>query len=220
MTEEASGRGRAFPRETLEFERVAFFSDAIFAIAMTLLVVDLHVPTIINETSSRDLWEALGDMQYEILMFFISFAVLGAFWLHHHRQFGRFRAVDRQASTVNLVYLALIAFLPFPSAVLSRYGDNSVAVSGYACWIAAISIVSALLTEIATRHGLFTRAPTPEAVRWQRILPLLPAAFFLATVPIAIVSPSAALYSWILLYPVSALVQRRMPKHVVEFFDA
>src|SRR3954453_2264971 len=125
MTGGASGgRGRVFPRETLEFERVAFFSDAIFAIAMTLLVVDLHVPSIVDEASSRDLWAALGDMQYEILMFFISFAVLGAFWLHHHRQFGRFGAVDRQASAVNLVYLALIAFLPFPSAVLSSYGDN------------------------------------------------------------------------------------------------
>ena len=102
---------------SLEFERVAFFSDAIFAIALTLLVVGLDVPEIADRTSSSDLWNALDDMSAQVLMFFISFAVIGSFWMAHHRHFSRLGAIDRQATSVNLVYLALIAFLPFPSGM-------------------------------------------------------------------------------------------------------
>src|SRR5262245_17519133 len=96
-----------YDRESLEFERVAFFSDAIFAIAMTILVVGLDVPSIADETSSRDLWHALNDMSGQVLMFFISFAVLGSFWLGHHRFFGRLATIDRRTAAINLTYLAL-----------------------------------------------------------------------------------------------------------------
>jgi uncharacterized membrane protein len=220
MADEGSGHtGRVFERETLEFERVAFFSDAIFAIAMTLLVVDLDVPKIADETSSRDLWEALGDMQPQLLMFFISFAVLGSFWLAHHRSFGRLVAIDRRATAINLIYLAFIAFLPFPSSMLGIYGDNSVAVAVYACCIAVIAGLDALMSEIAARHGLFRDHPSAEVIHWQRVLSLIPAAYFLASVPLAVVAPTAALYSWIGLYPLSKLVHRRVPKTVTAFFD-
>ena len=147
MAEDATATWRpgVFLRGTLEFERVAFFSDAIFAIALTLLVVGLDVPKISDEFSSRELWDALDDMWPQLLMFFISFAVLGSFWLGHHRHFSRLAAIDRRATGVNLVYLALIAFLPFPSGVLGEYADNSVAVILYASCIAAIASLSALV---------------------------------------------------------------------------
>ncbi len=207
-----------YERETLEFERVAFFSDAIFAIAMTLLVVGLDVPTIAEETSSRDLWNALGDMSSQILMFFVSFAVLGSFWLGHHRFFGRLARIDRRTATINLVYLALIAFLPFLSSVLGEYGDNSVAVALYASAIAGTAGMACGLNEVATRRHLYVRQPTALVLRWHRLFPLLPAVFFLATIGIAVVSPSGAIYSWILLYPLTTLLQSRMPDDVRYFF--
>jgi uncharacterized membrane protein len=144
---------RVYPRETLEFERVAFFSDAFFAISMTLLVIGLDVPSLASETSSSELWTALGDAQPKIIIF----AVLGSFWMDHH-----------------------------------RYGSR---------------LVSA------------DRPPTPEATRWQRVLSLVPALYFLATVPLAFALPSTAIYSWILLVPISWVLQRRMPKVVADYFD-
>jgi uncharacterized membrane protein len=220
MADEGGRRaGRRYERETLEFERVAFFSDAIFAIALTLLVVGLDVPDIADRTSSSDLWHALDDMSSQVLMFFISFAVIGSFWMAHHRHFSRLSAIDRQATTVNLVYLALIAFLPFPSSLLGEYADNSVAVVIYATCIAAIAALAALMSEIAVRHGLLRRPATPAVIRWQRLPPLIPAAYFLATIPLAIVAPSTAVYSWILLFPLSVIVQRRMPAEVVAYFE-
>jgi uncharacterized membrane protein len=85
---------------------VAFFSDAIFAIAMTLLVVGLDPPEIADQVLRR-----------------------ARFWLAHHRYVGRLGGVDRRTTSVILVYLALIAFVPFPSAMLGQYSNNSVAVA-------------------------------------------------------------------------------------------
>jgi uncharacterized membrane protein len=215
-----TGRNRVYARETLEFERVAFFSDAIFAIAMTLLVVGLDPPDIADQVSSRELWDALDDMAPKVLMFFISFAVLGSFWLTHHRYVGRLAGIDRRATSVILVYLAFIAFLPFPSAMLGQYTNNSVAVAVYATCIAVIATLSWLMSEVATRDGLLARPPPPEAIVWQRILPLVTAAYFLATIPLAVVAPATALYSWILLFPLSVLIQRRMPASVNAYFDS
>jgi hypothetical protein len=73
---------------------------------------------------------------------------------------------------------------------------------------------------VATRDGLLARPPPPEAVVWQRILPLVTAAYFLATIPLAVVAPATALYSWILLFPLSVLIQRRMPASVIAYFDS
>jgi TMEM175 potassium channel family protein len=219
VEEPATGRTRIYRRETLEFERVAFFSDAIFAIAMTLLVVGLDPPDIADQVSNRELWDALDDMSPQLLMFFISFAVLGSFWLTHHRYVGRLAGVDHRATLVNLVYLAFIAFLPFPSAMLGQYSNNSVGVAVYATCIALIATLSWLLTEVATRHGLFRRPPPPDVIAWQRIVPLVPAAYFLASIPLAVFAPATALYSWILLFPLMALIQRRMPASVVAYFN-
>jgi len=120
---------------------------------------------------------------------------------------------------VNLAYLAFIAFLPFPSSLLGEYVNNSVAVTIYACSIAIISLSEALMVEIAYRDGLFREIPDAASLRWQRILSVMPAVYFLATVPLAIVAPSAAVWSWIQLFPVSMLIQRRMPAEVSAYFN-
>jgi len=96
---------------------------------------------------------------------------------------------------VNLAYLAFIAFLPFPSSLLGEYVNNSVAVTIYACSIAIISLSEALMVEIAYRDGLFREIPDAASLRWQRILSVMPAVYFLATAPLAIVArrpPSGA----------------------------
>jgi uncharacterized membrane protein len=213
---EPTGR---YDRETLEFERVAFFSDAIFAISMTLLVVGLDVPSIGDETSNNDLWTALGDAKPKMIIFFVSFAVLGSFWMRHHRYVSRLAAIDRTTTATILVYLGLIAFLPFPSGLLGQYTDNAVAVSFYAVCIAAVALVALVMAESARVHGLLRHRPPSGAVKWQRILSLTPAVYFLASVPLAFAFGANAIYSWILLAPISALQQRRMPKAVADYFN-
>ena len=101
---------------SLEFDRVIFFSDAVFAIAMTLLVVGIGIPKV----ADAGLDQALRDKRQEILSFFVSFVVIGFYWLSHHQFVSQLRAVDRTFMKLNLLYLAAIAFVPFPTALVGR----------------------------------------------------------------------------------------------------
>ena len=135
--------------EELEFDRVAFFSDAVFAIAMTLLVVGIGIP----HGKSVDLDHALAEKRSEIFSFFLSFVVIGFYWLAHHRFFARLASVDKPFMQLNLLYLALIAFVPFPTAVVGSYGAESTPIVIYAATLGLASLLEATLWWHAQRAG-------------------------------------------------------------------
>ena len=220
-TEDDAPRPKAhiFKRGELEFDRLAFFSDAIYAISLTLLVVDLAVPTISDASSGQDLWEALGDVSSEILMFFISFLVIGSFWLAHHRFVAKLGAVDRTLMFGSLCYLSFIAFLPFPSGLLGEYADNPVAVALYALCIAAVASLEVVLFAVARRRDLLTVSPTDEVFRWGIAAGLAPAGLFLLSIPIAFVSPLLGILSWILNIPLGVTLGHRMGAAANEYYD-
>ncbi len=137
--------------EELEFDRVAFFSDAVFAIAMTLLVVGIGIPHV----SDAKLGEALSGKDAEIFSFFLSFVVIGFYWLAHHRFFTRLAAVDVRFMQINMLYLAAIAFMPFPTALVGTYGPKPVTVVLYAITLGTASFLDAALFWHSQRAGLF-----------------------------------------------------------------
>ena len=104
----------------LAYDRVLFFSDAVFAIAITLLVVDIRVPTVVANAAQ----ELHGDLG-RILSFAISFLVIGLFWMGHHRMFRYITALDRPIIFLNLLFLGTIAFLPYPTALLFAGNDQA-----------------------------------------------------------------------------------------------
>jgi uncharacterized membrane protein len=212
-------RPRTFARGELEFDRLAFFSDAIYAISLTLLVVGLDIPSIADTSSNRDLWDALDELQPEILMFFISFLVIGGFWLAHHRFVARLAAIDRPLMLGTIFYLAVIAFLPFPSGLLGEYSDNSVAVALYALCIAVVGSAEAVLFAIARKHGLLTVAPSDDVYLWGMVASLLPALVFLVSIPVAFVSPTLGIIFWVLAVPVGIITGWRMSERATEYFD-
>ena len=93
----------------LEYDRVLFFTDAVFAIAITLLVVDLRVPTEAVIVHAR---HVLREDISSIIGFAISFGVIGIFWVGHHSIFRYINAFDRHLILLNLFFLGIIAFLP------------------------------------------------------------------------------------------------------------
>jgi hypothetical protein len=150
----------------LEFDRFAFFSDAVYAIALTLLVVGIAVPTVENTHSSREMWDLLVDLRAEFVSFFVGFAVIGRYWLAHHRFVAVLAAVDTRLMALNLVYLAFIAFLPFPTALVGRYEQNAVAFAFFAGILSCVQRAR----DHALRHG---RAPrTAGGDRAARCVPL------------------------------------------------
>jgi uncharacterized membrane protein len=198
-------------RDSTEFDRFANFSDAIYAISLTLQVVSLEAPKVVHSGSRRELWDALGDESSQILMFFISFLVIGSFWLAHHRFVRRLAAVDRTLLFAGLVYLAFISFLPFPSSLLGDQVDNGLAVAIYALCIAAVAGMEVVLQWIAKRHELLLEPPTPTSYRWNMIGSTVPAVVFLLSVPVALVAPQLAILLWLLNVPIGWLLGHRMP---------
>jgi uncharacterized membrane protein len=220
MGRQAPRHARTFARGELEFDRLAFFSDAIYAISLTLLVVALDIPRIADTSSNRDLWDALDELQPEIIMFFVSFFVIGFFWLAHHRFVARLAAINHKLMLATICYLAFIAFLPFPSGMLGEYSDNSVAVALYALCIAAVAAIEAVLFALARKHDLLTVAPSDEVFRWGMVASLLPALVFLVSIPIAFLSPLLGMLTWALGVPVGIITGWRMPEPATEYFEA
>lgn len=203
---------RHFQRESggLEFDRVSFFTDAVYAIAMTLLVVELGVPHVGSDP--RAVAAALYAERYGILGFFIGFVVLGRYWLAHHQFFSILGAIDTRLISLNLVYLAFVAFSPFPVGLVSDYADDRLSFLIFAATMAAISGMEVVMFLYAARAGL-TRVPLPPAViRYGLVAAGAPVAVMLASMPLAfVVGSSLALTSWLLMLPLGAFIGRRAP---------
>ena len=210
---------REFERGEEEFGRVLAFSDGMFAIAMTLLVVGIAVPTLSDPDSVGELADDLNETGAQVISFFISFAVIGRYWVAHHQMFSLLRAFDRGMIGINLLYLAFVAFLPFPTALLGTYFDNPLAVAIYAFVVALISGFEVLLLRHAHRHGLL-QAPMPESVyRWGRTLSLTPVGLFLISIPIAFASSILAVAVWVLNAPIGLVGARLRPPGTDEYFE-
>lgn len=183
----------------IEFSRIVAFSDGVFAIAITLLVLNLEVP---DHVRGGELGTALWNERQDVFAYAISFAVIGRFWIVHHRFFGEVTGFDGRLISLNLFYLAWIVLIPFSSRVLGDHGGNTAAVVLYAANLVGVVLSGVLLFADAQRAGL-TRA-TPEVAREGRRRSLLIAAVFLASIPLAFVSPSLAPYCWLALFVVPA----------------
>jgi uncharacterized membrane protein len=197
-----------FPRGSEEFARVLAFSDGMFAIAMTLLVVGIGVPTLSDGGDAGELLDRVDDLVPEIISFFISFAVIGRYWVAHHRFFGMLRELDYGLISINLLYLAFIAFLPFPTALLGNYFENPAAVGGYSLAVAVVSGLEVVLFWHAYRTKLLTREMSEAVFRYGARASSLPLVFFVASVPVAFLSTALAVAVWFLAIPAQLLLDR------------
>ena len=210
-------KGR-YPRGSDEFSRAINFNDAVFAIALTLLSVSLAVPALTNGASADELWSRLNDMSSELVSFVISFAVIGRYWFAHHQFVSRLGAIDNGLIGINLVYLAFVAFLPFPTEMLGTHFENPAAVTVYAVNVALISGFEVLLLARAQRQHLFARRVPGDVYRWARLMSLTPVFTFIASIPVAYVDTTAAALMWLLGLPLGIWGERHKPAHTDEYF--
>ncbi|HEY6567469.1 MAG TPA: TMEM175 family protein [Actinomycetota bacterium] len=187
----------------LEFDRVAFFTDAVFAIAMTLLIVSIETPDLPRglEADPQALWHELKLLIPQFISFFLAFLLLGRYWMAHHEYFAALARVDRSLITANLLYLAFVAFLPFPTALVGRWEDNPVSVVAFAICLAVISGMESVLFRIAYRHGLLRLAMSAKEYKVGMLQSSTPVLLFVVSIPIAFWSPTAALLTWLLAIP-------------------
>jgi uncharacterized membrane protein len=195
----------------LEFDRVANFADAIYAISLTLVVVGIVAPKLSDDSSAGELAEELGPLLPDIITFFIVFVVVGNYWIAHHRYMSWLGAVDRTLIGIQLVYLSVIAFLPFPVALLGSTGSNPLAFAMFAVSMAAASGLETAMIVHAHRAGLMRQRLSPEAFRWEWIMSLAAALIFLVSIPLAFVSVWLGYLFWFMNSPIGVLMNRRRP---------
>ncbi|WP_328392441.1 TMEM175 family protein [Streptomyces sp. NBC_00390] len=189
--------------------RLAALSDGVYAIAMTLLVLDVSIPEGLDAAGFRhemsQVWPKLGA-------YALSFAVLAAFWRDQRQILHRVRRADILTVRLTLAGLGAAALLPFPTALLSEYGsEQPLAVSTYAATIALITLLHlALFTSIWRRESLQAR-PIPDRVGWTTVTEQGAVALLCAaSVVIAfVVSPQAALWTWLLSLPLKHAIRWR-----------
>lgn len=176
----------------VEFARVVAFTDGVFAIAITLLVLGLDVPS-----RADDLTEALLDQRQSLFAYALSFAVLGKLWLSHHSFFGGLHSFDGTLMVLNLVYLAWIALVPFTSELLGNYTGETQSVIVYAASVVGVTATFGAQIAYAYRRGLLNPAYRHVARTANGPGLFAVAIVFTASIAVAFVSPTAAILMWL-----------------------
>jgi uncharacterized membrane protein len=179
----------------VEFGRIVAFSDGVFSIAITLLVLGITIdPGLPRDKLAHALWEE----REALLAYAISFAVIGRFWVVHHSFFSEVKAFDGRLMGLNMFYLGWIVLIPFSSQVLGEYGGQLPAVIVYSANLTGVVLVGQWMRWDAHRAGL---TETDEMTgREDLISSLFITAVFMLSIVVAIFDASIAPYIWILLF--------------------
>jgi uncharacterized membrane protein len=202
----------------MEYDRILFFSDAVFAIAITLLIVDLPAP--IEQMSSAlhhpAALSSSADLRHAasaIGGFWLSFAVIGLFWVGHHGLFRFITAIDRPLMLLNLLFIGTIAFLPYPTALLSSVSSSQApAVIFYAVCAGSAGLLETVIWLYASRAGLVS-GMSPEMSRLYLLRTARIPVTFGLSILIALVAPRAATYFWAALVVLGIAINHRYGRH-------
>lgn len=176
-------------------ERVAAFSDAVFAIAMTLLAFDIRVP----EVPSGELAGALLAQWVDLAAYALSFAVIGAYWLNHNRLFALIGRCSPAFLRLNLLMLLFVGLVAYATGLIVRYGNGAPAVIVYAALMSLIGLVQAALWWRAGATGSVRGDVEPALYAYRARRSLVVPVVFALSIPVALVNADAAKYFWLLL---------------------
>jgi uncharacterized membrane protein len=180
--------------------RTVSFSDAVIAIAITLLALQLEVPQIPESLAAAQLPSALLELWPDLYSFVLSFWIIGFYWLAHHRLFQHVRAYDRGMLLINLLFLMWIVLLPFSSSLIGEYEHQQLPVIIYAVHNILTSLSLTWLWRHALKDGRLVETNLdPRQVRFANFRALHIPTVFLLSIGISFISVDVARLSWLLL---------------------
>lgn len=191
-------------------DRIVNLSDGVFAIAITLLVLDIRAPDIPENMVASRLPGALLSLWPNYLGYILSFVGISAFWLIHHSIFRSISGYDRILLYLNFLFLMVVAFMPFPTSLLGEYGDHQLPVAIYAATLAVGRLLLTAIHWYSVRNDRLVDEPRdPATVRYLLIRGLAIPAIFLLSIAISFFSVSLAILTWFVMLVVDAVVMRR-----------
>jgi uncharacterized membrane protein len=149
-------------------ERLVFFSDAVFAIAITLLVIEVHVPELPKGSSDALYWHALYELIPSLVGYFFSFGVVGIFWSSHHRAFALSARYSPNILRWNMMLLGAIAFMPFTTAFLTHNMAQRVPTLIYCFSLFTAGLLNVAVVRAATGPEMVDPNVDPGLVAYAR----------------------------------------------------
>lgn len=189
--------------------RILALSDGVFAFAMTLLVLGIPVPP--DDLPADQLAKYVLGHGTGFFIWVLSFLVIGTFWSAHHRLFKDLRSHDEPLILLNLIVLLCVAFMPYPTVLIGRYGNSQFAVILYAATLFATSSAMMLISLRALRMPALARSDAARArVRQGMMRGLSLQAVCIISIAVSFVSSGAALLCWALIPVAQRLVTGRL----------
>ncbi len=188
-------------------DRVVLFSDAVFAIAITLLVIEIKIPTH-AVVGAHGLGGALAEMIPLFIGYLVSFLVIALFWVGHMKTWKYVTSVTSGMAWLNIFELLFVALMPFTTGMYSEYFGNNLAFSLYCLNLVGIALFSYWLRSVVIRReGLVEKLGAHE-IAWLRAQTLIALFVFVACIPLAHASPWAARYGFVAIFVLQMAVKR------------
>jgi len=191
-----------------DLSRILAFTDGVFAIAITLLVLQIEVPD--NLTSNADFLDRLSDLWPDLFAFGISFMVIGIYWINHHRLMRMVREYDHALMGVTMLYLFWVVLLPFSSQLIGEYGSKvTLSTVFYIVNLALIATSQALMIRVIISHRL-------NDPKWNWQLgsslksSLYMAAVFVLTAPLGLLLGGWTPLLWLILFRLDPFERERV----------
>jgi len=191
--------------DPVEFGRVMALTDGVFAIALTLLVLDLALPA---QASGVSLGEALVGAAPRFWAFAISVAVVGTHYLTHHENLSMLQKVDIGLIGLTIPYLGLIALIPFAQSVMADRPEEPLSLAFYAIVLGCTSVIAALMLLRAHRHGLLREPLKGRKAQLEVMRNGLPIVVFFTSAGLAFLIGEWTVVLWVSIWPLDGILSR------------
>ncbi len=203
--------------DKLGFERLVFFSDAVMAIAITLMALEIRLPELAPDQAAAQIGAAVQALIPHIFVYVLSFLVIGTYWVVHHRLFRMMRRYNYRLMWLNIIYLMLVAFVPAATNALGMYPDLPMVTVLYSVSITLVGLSEFLVWIYALRQGYVVHVTaTPRLNLYISIRILTPPLIFLLSLLIVPFSILATQLSWALMIPMFYLLRFIFPREHAE----
>jgi len=181
-------------KKEFQLERLILFSDAVFAIAITLLIIEIKVPEVHENISDQVLLGELGHLIPKFVGFIVSFLLIGLYWSIHHRMFGFVTAYNGRLRFLNLLFLFFIVLMPFSTGFYSEYAGSElfrkqlkVPMTFYVLNFSSAGFVNYMMWRYITnpKHKLAEPQIDPLVAKLAKSRALMVPIIFLAMLPVA-----------------------------------
>jgi uncharacterized membrane protein len=199
----------------VRLEHVVFFSDAIFAFSITIVLLSIQIPQLPNNATEADLMKELWKLQPAFESYGISFGVIGIYWISYHKVFSRISDSHPIMIGLNLVFLFFVTLISLFTILNINYGFFNIVFILYAIILVLTGSTLALIWLVADKTGLIQGDMSPKLKKVYLLNSITPPIIFLISIGISFVSIDVAQYFWLTIIPCRILVSKmeyRQPK--------